>query len=249
MIAILAFLPFIDRYAKWLQNQFRKNEGETSFINSSIKQLNEPDAELLNAEVLNLVARNLEFHDTVMDLNLPENEGFIENFKTFARKSGYTNQMYNRLKVSVGELFDYHTRVRMDNVSQKEIRLMDLAMEALRQIMHSAKSVKDIHHNITELRETAKDILHDHYHRIQQNWIAFKEDFILAKHDRNFLDVLMQKAHTDMADHNELIRENLKNDQLTEVEASTLFNIEREILSSKKAMIRAMDSLTVSSER
>ncbi|HLO81835.1 MAG TPA: Na/Pi symporter [Chitinophagaceae bacterium] len=249
MIAIIVFLPFIDMYAKWLQKKFRKDDEETSYISTPFRQLHEADAELLKEEVLNLLEKNLEFHDTVMDVNLPENESFIENIKSFARKSGYTNQMYNSLKVSAGELLDYHVRVRQDQISLKESTKMDLSMEALRQIMHSAKSIKDIHHNITELRETAKDILHDHYHRIQQDWIAFKKDFILAKHNSNFLDILMHRAHTDMNAHNELIRESLRNDQMHEVEASTLFNIEREILSSKKAMIRAAESLAVSGKQ
>ncbi len=243
LLAIIAFLPFIDFYAKWLQKQFRKDDEQASYVTTSFQKLNEPDADMLKDEVLNLMEKNLEFHDTVMDINTPENESFIENVKAFARKSGFTNQMYNRLKVSSGELLDYHVRVRAEHIGLKEITKMELSMEALRQIMHSAKSIKDIHHNITEMRETAKDILHDHYHRIQQDWLVFRKDFVLAKYDRNFLDILMHKAHTDMNAHNEMIRDGLRNEQLLELEASTLFNIEREILSSKKAMIRAAEAL------
>jgi phosphate:Na+ symporter len=156
---------------------------------------------------------------------MPEHEGFIENVKTFARRSGFTNEMYNRLKLSGGELLDHHMRLRADNLNVTDRSRMDLCMEALRQTMHSAKSVKDIHHNITELRETAKDILHEHYHRIQQDWKDFKTDFMLSKHNRNQLDVLMHKAHTDMDGNNEMIHEGLRNKMLDEVEASTLLNI------------------------
>jgi phosphate:Na+ symporter len=243
LIAIIVFLPFIDIYAKWLQKQFMRDDAEESYITKQFLHAEDPDPQMLKEEVMNLQDKNLEFHDRVMDVNISQHEGFIENVRSFARKSGYTNKVYNRLKISAGELLDFHARVREDKLTPAENAKMDLCMEALRQIMHSAKSVKDIHHNITDLRETAKDILHDHYHRIQQDWIVFKNDFLVSKHDRNFLDKLMHKAHTDMNVHNELIQAGLKNRMLDEVEASTLLNIEREMLSSKKALIRAAETM------
>jgi phosphate:Na+ symporter len=193
--------------------------------------------------VITLLDKNLLFHDVVMDLNRPNKEGFLENMKSFARVSGYTNSMYNRLKVSAGELLEYRVRVAENNISSAEHAQMDLCMETLRQIMHSAKSVKDIHHNITELRETAKDVLHDHFYRIQDDWRIFKNDFLESRHNGQHLDMLMQKAHEDMKEHNEMIQEGLRTGILEEVEASTLMNIEREMLSSKKAIIRAAESM------
>jgi phosphate:Na+ symporter len=243
VMAIIVFLPFIGPYAKWLEKHFKKGENERSYLSSSFIPSDDPDPEMLKEEVLMLMDKNLEFHDVVMDVNMPEHEGFIENVKTFARRSGYTNEMYNRLKLSAGELIVYHVRVRAEKLSIEDGSKLDLCMEALRQTMHSAKSVKDIHHNITDLRETAKDILHEHYHRLQQDWLAFKTDYMLSKQLRKNLDILMHKAHTDMDGNNELIQEDLSKKILDEVEASTLLNIEREMLSSKKAIIRAAESV------
>jgi phosphate:Na+ symporter len=243
VIAIIVFLPFIGLYAKWLEKHFKKGENGKSYLSVKFLQADDPDPEMLKDEVLMLLEKNLEFHDVVMDVNMPEHEGFIENVKIFARRSGFTNEMYNRLKFSGGELLDHHMRLRADHLNVTDRSRMDLCMEALRQTMHSAKSVKDIHHNVTELRETAKDILHNHYHRIQQDWKVFKTDFTRSKYNRDQLDMLMHKAHTDMDGHNEQIQEGLRNKMLDEVEASTLLNIEREMLSSKKAIIRAAETL------
>lgn len=243
LIAILVFLPFIEPYSKWLGKMFTSAEGESSYLSHDFLKSEEHDPAMLFDEVTMMMDRTLEFHDTVMDVNRPEHEGFFKNVKAFARVSGFTNTMYNRLKVSAGELLEYRVRAGEDSITQADLQKMDRSMEALRQIMHSAKSVKDIHHNITELRESAKDVLHEHYYRIQEDWGIFKQDFIQSMHDPQQLDLLMHKAHVDMNDHNQLINEELRSGKLLEVEASTLLNIEREMLSSKKAFIRAAESL------
>ncbi|HSF45818.1 MAG TPA: Na/Pi symporter, partial [Chitinophagaceae bacterium] len=242
LIAIIVFLPFIDPYANWLQRRFSGSDTEGSFLSRQFLDTDEHDPGSFCDEVTTMLDRNLQFHDVVMDVNRSEKEGFIENVKAFARVSGYTNSMYNRLKVSAGELLEYHVRASDNNMSAAEHEQMDGCMETLRQIMHSAKSVKDIHHNITELRETAKDVLHDHFYRIQDDWMIFKNDFLQLRNNPQQLGMLMDKAHEDMRIHNDLIQDGLRTGKLEEVEASTLLNIEREMLSSKKAIIRAAET-------
>jgi phosphate:Na+ symporter len=198
---------------------------------------------MLKDEIQNLLERNLDFHDTVMDINVPEDNGILDHFKSFARVSGSTQKIYNKLKASEGELLEYYVRLRKEDESDNDSHLMGVYMESLRQIIHSAKSIKDIHHNITELRESENDRLHEHFHRLQENWVAFKASFQHSLYAKPELDALMHQAHIDLATNNELIRTELGRSELGEMEASTLMNIEREILSSKKAMIRAAENL------
>ncbi len=243
LATIIIFLPFINYYSRWLEGQFTQDDTQQSFISPGISGLREPDPVLLRDEVRHLLEKNLEFHDTVMDINMPEPGGLLENIKSFARVSGATNKMYDRLKVSEGELLEHYVRLRQGEQSDEDNRLISVYMESLRQIIHSAKSIKDIHHNITELRESANDKQHDHFRRIQENWDSFKSAFLEAGYVQERLDVLMHQAHTDVATNNETIRSALGNGELGELEASTLMNIEREILSSKKALIRAAENL------
>jgi len=242
VIAILLFLPVINVFAKWLQRQFTKEDSVASFSITEMKNVEEPDPELVKDEVFHLLEKNLEFHDLVFDLN-NRKEGFIENVKSFARVSGHTNRFYNQLKVTEGEIQEYYARTRPDQLNGPVSQQLDVLMDALRQVMHSAKSVKDIHHNVTELRESVKDIVHEHYFHVQDNWNEFRGRFRNALSQPGELDKLMQQAHADVETQNDKIREELGMSYLDEVEASTLFNIAREILSSKKALIRAAETL------
>jgi phosphate:Na+ symporter len=242
LLAILIFLPFLNIYSKWLQRQFSKSDIQESFINPALSVSGDEPA-MLKDEIQNLLERNLDFHDTVMDINVPEDNGILDHFKSFARVSGSTQKIYNKLKASEGELLEYYVRLRKEDESDNDSHLMGVYMESLRQIIHSAKSIKDIHHNITELRESENDRLHEHFHRLQENWVAFKASFQQSLYAKPELDALMHQAHIDLATNNELIRTELGRSELGEMEASTLMNIEREILSSKKAMIRAAENL------
>lgn len=242
LLAILIFLPFLNLYSKWLERQFSKGDVQESFVSPALV-LNGVDPGMLKDEIQNLLERNLDFHDTVLDINRPEKNGLLDNIKSFARISGYTQKMYNKLKASEGELLEHYVRLRDEDLPEHDSNLMGSYMESLRQIIHSAKSIKDIHHNITELRESESDLLHDHYHRLQENWVDFKTSFLQASYTKRELDSLMHEAHIKLAAHNELIRSELGRGELGEMEASTLMNIEREILSSKKAMIRAAENL------
>jgi phosphate:Na+ symporter len=243
LLSILLFLPFLNIYSKWLERQFSRNDVQESFISPAMAN-HEADATALKEEIQNLLERNLDFHDTVMDINVPEKNGLIDNIKSFARVSGYTQKLYNKLKASEGELLEHYVRLKGEDSSGKESQLMGIYMESLRQIIHSAKSIKDIHHNITELRESENDILHDHFHRLQENWLNFKASFQDALYTRANLDTLMHQAHIEVTANNELVRSALGRGELGDMEASTLMNIEREILSSKKAMIRAAENLS-----
>lgn len=242
LLAILIFLPFLNIYSKWLERQFTKDEVQESFVSPAMGS-NEADPATLKEEIQTLLDRNLDFHDVVMDVNMPDKNGILDNLKTFARVTGYTQKMYNKLKASEGELLDHYVRLREEDQLGKDNNRMALYMESLRQIIHSAKSIKDIHHNITDLRESGNDRLHNHFHRVQENWIAFKTSFLHALYAKPKLDTLMHEAHLEVAANNELIRSELGQGVLGEMEASTLMNIEREMLSSKKAMIRAAENL------
>jgi phosphate:Na+ symporter len=238
LMAIMLFLPMINPISRLLERKIPDGENNASFVKAPLE---DADITLLRDEVMHLLERDLEFHDMVLDLEKPEAEGLLENFKSFARKSGNTSTFYNRLKATEGDLIAYYMRVRDDI---QDTTNTEVLMECIRQILHSAKSIKDVHHNITELRESGQDSLHVHYHRLQQNWETFRKKFSERyRSGTSTYDDFMRQAYLDMEDHNKSIMQQLHEGKLQEIEASTLMNIERELLSSKKSLIRAAEKL------
>ena len=242
LLTIIIFLPFVNRFSAWLEKRFTQDNDELSYIRADLNKYSTLSAGIVKEEVMTLLQRNLDFHELALGIHEKDEQGLISNIKSFARKSGTTRGVYDKLKTSEGELLEIYLQLNEGELTQEEQSTLNNAMNALRQIIHSAKSVKDIHHNITDLKESAKDQLHDHFHRIGEEWNQFRQQLqkSQAKED---LDILLDNAYKDMNANNELIRNEIRKDSLEDIEASTMMNIERELLSSKKSLIAAWGRL------
>lgn len=237
LATILIFLPFINRFVRWLDQQYNQQPADASFVRPDILQAKEITAAMLKNEAVHLLHKTIAFHDLALDIQADEEEGLAQQFRRFTRLSGQTQGMYERLKTSEGQLLEMSLQ---ENGGNDEATTK--IMTALRQCIHAAKSVKDIHHNMDELEQSASDTLHTHYHRIGENWEAFKNS-LLAAQDKAALDILIRHIHTHYQQQSDLIRADIIENKVSELEASTLLNIEREILSSGKSLVGAWELL------
>jgi phosphate:Na+ symporter len=174
----------------------------------------------------------LDIHDQT------EPEGLLNHMKSFLRRSGQTQAMYEKLKASEGQLLEASLQWKNNPRSPEEVTMVDDSIDALRQTIHAAKSIKDIHHNMDELRESANDVLHEYFHQIGTNWKGFKRELMLVEKTTD-LEKLREQAlnHSNLV--MEQIHEDIRQDRIKEIEASSLLNVNREILSSKKAILKA----------
>jgi phosphate:Na+ symporter len=241
-LTILLFIPFINRFSEWLEKRFSKADGGSSYVRADLDQYATITPAVIRDEVDMMLRRTLDFHDLALDTGHTDREGLVMNFRNFAKRSGATREAYDKLKRSEGELLEICLQFNDHELSLPDQQVIDSSMDAMRQIIHSAKSVKDIHHNMDVLRESAKDQLHDHFHRIGREWTDFRER-LLSAHDPQALAQLLKQAYLDHERNNEMIRDEIRENKLEDIEASTMMNIEREILSSKKSLISAWEKL------
>jgi phosphate:Na+ symporter len=254
LVAIILFIPFLKMFSRWLEKQFTMEENKESYISAHLPSIANLALDAVKDECTRLLVKTIEFHDKVLDMKNPRGS-FMGNVKTFARRSGTTIQEYNRLKLSEGELLEYILRVQTEELEQADYKKINQYMESLRNTIHAAKSVKDINHNIDELRESAKDHLHDFYHNLQEDWKIYRQELLemVDIPDPGLLIVKLSSMMNEAFDHhrkqNENIRRHLINGALEEVEASTLLNIEREMISSKKSFVRSLAYLRLSFDK
>lgn len=238
LLTILMFIPFINRYTCWLEGRFGGRSANQSFVRTDLSKANLTPA-LFHDEVIHLFHKNIAFHELALDIHDSSvQEGLFNTMRSFAKRSGQTQSMYEKLKASEGQLLDAYLQWESTKDSSEENKPVSNYIEAVRQIIHAAKSIKDIHHNMDELRESANDILHEYYHRIGTNWKAFKRDLILLE-DARSQETLRERALNHFNIIIEDIHEDIRLDRIKEIEASSLLNVNREILSSKKAMLKA----------
>lgn len=244
LLTILLFIPFINRYTRWLESRFKGSTAEQSFVRIDLSKANLTPP-MIHDEAVHLFHQNIAFHELALDIHdQAEPEGLLNNMKSFLRRSGQTQAMYEKLKASEGQLLEAGLQWKNSPTSKDEEELVDRSIEALRQTIHAAKSIKDIHHNMDELRESANDVLHEYFHQIGTNWKGFKRDLMRVERSSD-LEILREQAlhHSDLV--MEQIHADIRLDRIKEIEASSLLNVNREMLSSKKAILKAWGFLQV----
>lgn len=238
LLTILLFIPLINWYTRWLETKFNGASTDQSFVRVDLSTAS-LNPGLIRDEVVHLFHQNIVFHDQALDIhNQEEPDGLLNHMKSFVKRSGQTQDMYDKLKKSEGQLLEASLDWKKRSESQDLGGIVDRSMEALRQSIHAAKSIKDIHHNIDELRESANDVLHDYFHQIGIDWKKFERELLLAD-QKTVLEKLREQALTHSVIVMEQIHEDISQDRIRETEASSLLNVNRELLSSKKSLLKA----------
>jgi phosphate:Na+ symporter len=247
LLSIIIFLPFINSMARWLEKHFLSNDfAETSLIGSNLPIVADVALDAVYHETEKLLIRIASFHKHLLSIDSSGNEGF---FQSLTKRSGVTENLYEKLKKTEGEILIYCAAFQPDDLDTVQRNFINQYLAAVRHGIHSAKALKDIAHNIHELAESGNDVKHDAYHRFQQEWKIFDDTFNtilpIDEHANLFesLKQAMKSAYEALHQNNLRFINSLKSRYLSEVETSTLMNVELEMLSAKKSLLRALAHL------
>lgn len=256
LMGIVIFLPFIGKFSKFLKSKFAEADDElmsymkkdtTKEPMAAIHVMEREGREVIEETIkLNLIA----FH---VDEN-EEDESFTEKMKeTLGVGQKSFGQQYDELKQREGEVVEFYVEVQNQEMETPESARLNQLIACVRGALHSAKSLKNVHHNLEEFNNSANDFLHGQY-------VFFKEQ------SQEFYDELRQLLNTGNEETNfeklaDMMRLNQKQyeqflkqfykkkEKLAEIEISTVLNVNREIYSSHKNIVRAAKNLLLSPER
>lgn len=250
IISIILFIPFLNSFAKWLENKFLSERyNDNSYISKDLPELPVIAADIIKNETLNLLNKTRLFIKSILLFDKETSDGLLGNLKTLTRTYKNTGEEYNKLKQTEGDILAYHASIQQNNLSKNDAALMLQYVNAVRQTIYAAKAIKDIEHNINDFEASANDNLHLQSSLIGTEWVEF--DLKLAKiidspkNKDNHLDIeeLLSDAITHEETRKTKVMLHLKNDELTEVEASTLMNVHHELLSCKKSLLVSLNNL------
>jgi phosphate:Na+ symporter len=231
-ISIIIFIPFLNLFASWLEKRFTSDSNNIdSYISSNLPEETLLAIETFRTDTKHLLTKTRLFINTVLITNHKKN-GILDSIKSFATTSFDFEKEYLRLKKTEGDLLEYYSKI-----------------QAIRQLIYSAKAIKDIKHNLKEFESSANDLLHEQGIAIWDDWKHFDAELNqIAETTDNAeaIDIIKQsltQIKTAEAQKKLEVIKHLKQNLLSEVEASTLMNVNREIYSSKKQLLKVMASL------
>jgi phosphate:Na+ symporter len=234
-LGILLFYPFVNRLEKFLAKRFKSSEpkGPSVYIKNVDTKVPAIAIDAMEKELESL----LQIYNSFIGHVLGTKPSQIKKLPTWQRilsKSKDSMSYYNKIKLLEDELTHYHLQLQEENMNDKEAEKLTSLMLSLRQIVYSAKDIKDVKHNFIEIRESQVKFLQDILSEIQQSFLKFIEEvYQYHQNGKNGSKPEWLKLHQQFYD--DLINKLYKNSEEIErsdMRISTLTNMVKQLSSA-----------------
>ncbi|WP_284382901.1 Na/Pi cotransporter family protein [Litoribrevibacter albus] len=247
-LGILLFLPLLQRFSRYLEHLFVDDDEVRKYI-QNVPTDTIPEALLaVEKEVCRLFIQSSEINlrnlkINVQQLTIPTSlKQDIESAFDSALKY---QERYNRLKTLEGELVEYASTLQQGSLSKGDGNRLLLLLQSARSAVYAAKNLKDIRDDLASFRHPDRTGLSDYLnnllgieqHFYQHILTLYQDVEHIDKEDIRDLYDSLRKMH-DAFSH--LLYQESREKGISELDSSTLLNVNRELLSSNRQMIESL---------
>jgi phosphate:Na+ symporter len=250
LIGIIIFLPSIGLMSRQLSKLFSTtNRSRLRHIKKSDLAVPEAAIENISRETFRLIDQAAALNQ--ISLNIPPVHSFYDSesdrqgIEVFRTGADY-DASYASIKQLEGEILAYALQLQEERLDADESARLGQVIVAIRNAVHAAKTVKDTHHDLHSFRESVDDHFNAWFGYFRDATRDFFELFDSVRtvdipaHRFEILVELKNKneaLHTKM--HADIYKE-VARSQLTEVQISTLLNVNRELYLSNQGLLASL---------
>lgn len=248
-LGILLMLPFLKLYAKLLINIISEKEDNivTTYISNEIADEEQTGLDALQMEANLFVRYSIATNLAVFPENkIGDQHPLFKNVKT---KEPFFKMTYDEkyvfLKNLHGELISFYLKLSKGTHDEEFNAKSSALLACVKHAMFSAKYLKDITHNLENMRESSHDEKYDLYIKLASDTTEFFEqsattiESFSEQHFQKFTSII-EKIHTRTnADMLELFSKKIPAFDIT-----SMFNVNRELYNCFKQIIQALNELS-----
>lgn len=251
VIGVLIFLPFIKPFARFLERLVKDKKVTIAEYISKLLP-NDPEASIaaLEKEVGHLMETVIQLNAHALQMSgtgiLKREDDAAANQKLRWMEKRSFISIYQEIKNLEVEILHFYSELQKQKINKVDAERLSEFMSAVRNLIYSAKSMKDILHNINELDNLDKVAIQDKVIQVQ----LFQENFYhevyristpTANSEELFrLQELMQKSKLRYNTFTNHIYQDISAGAINEEQVSTLLRVNREIYNSNKFLLRAV---------
>lgn len=250
LMGLFLFFPLIRPMSRWLSARF--SETQNSLVHHiKISDLAVPEAAIENvrretlrlidqAAALNQLSFNLSTSNTFYDAEMDRH-----GVDLFGNEPNH-GVGYDGIKQLEGEILSYAMRLQEVRIDSDESARLGQIIVAIRAAVHSAKSLKDTHHDLDAFRQSVDDHFNAWFGRFRDSARDFYQHLATMKSagsSSHQFEMLVEMKTLNEAHQSVLhaaILEAVGSDLLTEVQISTLLNVNRELYLSNQSLLSAL---------
>jgi phosphate:Na+ symporter len=250
LIGILIFLPLIPLMSRWLSSRFAETDEQLlHHIKDSDLAVPEAAIENIDRETLRLIDQALALNQLTFqlptDMTFYESEEDRKGVAIFGDEPSHAIG-YDEIKRLEGEILSYAMQLQEVRIDAEESARLGQVIVAIRSAVHAAKYVKDTHHDLESFRETVDDRFNAWFGNFQVSARQFFEGvgkMKAASSSSHRFEILVKLKSLNEEIHSRLhteIHQEVTLGHLTEVQISTLLNVNRELYLSNQSLLAAL---------
>ncbi len=247
VLGVLLFLPLLGVFARFLERRFQQDEKMVAkFIPQVPPEVPEAALEALRKEVRHLVERVFLLNASFLEIKLAPlyAAGLPEHSATASPL-----EQYESLKALEGEITEFYLKTALKTVEREDAAGMTQLNDAIRHAMSAAKGVKDVWHNFKDFDKSVNDEELHLAGLLKEGQAAFYQALIQVFKKAKIVspfELLSDLKHQSKRNFNHFFEQAyrlVEAKRFTDIEISTLFNVNREIHGSNKALVLAVKDL------
>lgn len=258
-VGIILFFPFLGVFEKFLNRFFLvSNDRACIFIHKVSTEIPEASLEAIRRELHHFVQNVFQFNSQIIGFTVDEKtEHSEEGFSFFKNllSEDDADKDYEQIKKTEGELLEYFVALQKEKLDEDESEALNQYILALRNGVQSAKSIKDIQHNLKDFRQSVLEVVEQLTHEIGKDYFLLQQQ--IARILKNNNDPISLKDLAAILSKNELAYQNVNewiygaSRSLNHMgsQVATFLNVNREIYNANCLLIEALEDVLLLSTR
>jgi phosphate:Na+ symporter len=258
LIGIVIFLPSIPYMSRQLARRFGKvTESLLRHIKKSDLAVPEVAVENMSRETYRLVDQAAALNQISFDLrpakSFYDSANDRHGIPVFEAGADH-DAGYAGIKHLEGEILEYALRLQKERLDNDESARLGQIIPAVRNAVHAAKCLKDTHHDLEQFRESVDDRFNAWFGKFQgavQDFFQAVDSLRAAETPSHRFEILVELKNRNESLHSKMhaeIYHEVALDALSEVQISTLLNVNRELYSSNQSLLASLADLLLDSE-
>jgi phosphate:Na+ symporter len=259
LAGILMFLPLVGPLSRWLSTRFSAaDEAILHHIKESDLAVPEAAIENVDRETLRLIDQAAALNLLGFRLPVPDpfyDAGDDRSGVALFGEDPSLDAGYDGIKRLEGEILEYAIRLQATRLDADASARLSRVIVAIRSAVHSAKSVKDCHHDLQSFLETVDDQFYAWFGRFRDAAREFYRAFpslSAVTSDAHRFETLVELKGRNESLHSELhsaIHHEVALGILSEDRISTLLNVNRELYLSNQSLLAAVADAQLDPQR
>jgi phosphate:Na+ symporter len=250
LIGILIFLPLVPMLSRWLDRRFREEETPLlRHIKASDSAVAEAALENITRETWRLIDQAAALNQATFDL--PPDATFYDSSEdrkgvdVFSTDIDY-DRCYADIKQLEGEILKHALALQSTPLDPAESERLSQIIPSIRNAVHAAKSMKDVYQDLELFRGSINDRFNAYFGQFREAAREFYEALsALRASDIPALrfEALVEIKVKSETVHNRMHRriyDEVARGELSELEISTLLNVNREAFVASQSLISAL---------